>query len=154
MGRLDQEPFNQQVINDRMKATRAVDDSAPDGYLTGRKKGTKPNQAVNFNRLGELALSKRAARKEQGTKEEFRQQLNAHKPYTAKEMYWKAPTHFRVFDPTEYARERKVSDAFLMSALLYVVSFEVEVVFCVKTCSCVVLEASRFRTSGGYQITL
>ena len=105
MGRLDQEPFDQRVINERMKATRGMDGDLMDD---GSPKKKKHNEKVNYSRMGELAVSKRAERVVFGSKEEYRQQLNARKPYTAKEMTWRAPNHFRVFDPSEYAAERKV----------------------------------------------
>lgn len=99
MGMLKVEPYDQ-----RRKGTRGMD---LDDVAEVKK---KPNEKVNYNRMAELARSKREVVSTStgpiSPKEEYRRKLNQREPYQAKSMYWKPPQHFRVFDPSDYARDR------------------------------------------------
>jgi len=103
MGRLAVEPYDQRKVGDL-----DLGDVVEESQQTQKKKA---NEKVNYNRMAELAKSKRKVAVEQhheprSEQEQYRQVLNSKAAYRAPEMYWKPPENFRAFDPSAYARDR------------------------------------------------
>jgi hypothetical protein len=106
MGRLDVDPFDQKKINERLKATRQMDFSVLRGMDTDTTRRTKPNEKVNYERLRQLAVSSKRPPPNPAAQTIFRTQLNKTAPPYV-DFKWKPPKHFRTFDPTQFARDRK-----------------------------------------------
>lgn len=105
MGRLNAEPYDQKVINERQKATRDMDMSVL-GIEEGVERKTKHNEKVNYERLGQLAISSKRVEASEASQSMYRTQLNK-QPAPYIDFKWKPPKNFRTFDPSEYANSRK-----------------------------------------------